>query len=247
MDATYAHEYRRLYEGHWWWRARRGVILAELARRVGPRRGLTRRRQTILDVGCGDGLFFDDLCRLGDVEGVEVDDSLVAPDGPWRSRIHVCPFDERFQPGRRYSLILMLDVLEHLSDPVAALSHARDLLTGDGTLLITVPALRLLWTAHDDMNHHYTRYTKRSFRRVAEPAGLWIEQLRYLFQWTCPVKLAVRVKETLFGSAPGPPHVPPPPINAMLYGLCRVEHAVLGRMAPPFGSSLLAVCGKRGS
>lgn len=69
--------------------------------------------------------------------------------------------------GKDYSLILMLDVLEHLEDPVGALQHAVDLLTPEGTLLITVPAFMALWTNHDVLNHHLTRYTKRSFSNVA--------------------------------------------------------------------------------
>jgi 2-polyprenyl-3-methyl-5-hydroxy-6-metoxy-1,4-benzoquinol methylase len=34
----------------------------------------------------------------------------------------------------------MLDVLEHLEDPVAALRHALGLLAPEGTMIITVPA-----------------------------------------------------------------------------------------------------------
>src|SRR5436190_189838 len=77
VDATYAQEYRELYERHWWWRARERFILDELAR-LRPAAGWG----AILDVGCGDALFFDALSRFGDVEGVEPDASLVTPNGP---------------------------------------------------------------------------------------------------------------------------------------------------------------------
>src|SRR4051812_32058048 len=105
MDADYGARYRDLYERHWWWRARERVILDAL-RAHRPATGL----RSVLDVGCGDGLFFDSLAALDgveSVEGVEPAASLVSPDGPHRARIHIAPFDERFQPGRRYSAVLM--------------------------------------------------------------------------------------------------------------------------------------------
>jgi 2-polyprenyl-3-methyl-5-hydroxy-6-metoxy-1,4-benzoquinol methylase len=99
MDADYGARYRELFKRHWWWRARERVILDAL-RTHQPRAGW----RDVLDVGCGDGLFFDELARLPGarlVEGVESAPDLVSPDGPHRARIHVTPFDASFDPGRR--------------------------------------------------------------------------------------------------------------------------------------------------
>ena len=60
-------------------------------------------RHWILDVGCGDGLFFDRLHEMGEVEGIEPDASLVDPQGAHRHRIHIQPFDDRFRPSAVYS------------------------------------------------------------------------------------------------------------------------------------------------
>lgn len=231
MDAAYAREYRELYERHWWWRAREALVLRTL-RRLREGRGPGR----ILDVGCGDGLFFDRLAELGEVEGLEPDASLLTPDSPHRGRITVAPFDERFQPGRRYALVLMLDVLEHLPDAEGALRHARSLLEPDGRLVVTVPAFQWLWTHHDDLNRHYVRYTESTLRDVAGRAGLRVEESRYFFHWTVPGKLAVRAKERVLGPG-GPERVPAAPVNRALYLLSRAEQA----LRLPFGSSLLAV------
>ena len=123
-------------------------------------------------------MFFDRLLEYGEVEGIEPSAELVNPAGVHRQRIHVRPFDESFQPANRYSLILMLDVLEHLDDPVGALRHAVQLLSSGGTILITVPAFNLLWTNHDVINHHRVRYTRSSFREVARQAGFRIDRER---------------------------------------------------------------------
>jgi SAM-dependent methyltransferase len=234
VDSTYARAYRRLYLRHWWWRARQHVILDAL------REMQLGERPWILDVGCGDGLFFDQLSDFGEVEGVEIDAARVAQ-SRWRSRIHVCPFGEAFRPGRQYAVVLMLDVLEHLDDPEAALRHALDLLAPDGSLLITVPAFRVLWTTHDRLNHHHTRYTQRSLRGLITDAGGDVRRMRYLFHWLFPAKLAVRLKEAMVPTEPASPKLPSGPINTALYGITRCEQALLRRVPVPFGGSLLAI------
>jgi SAM-dependent methyltransferase len=117
----------------------------------------------------------------------------------------------------------MLDVLEHLPDPAAALEHARSLLNPGGRLLITVPALNVLWTTHDDVNHHYIRYDRRSFRLLARNAGVELLSLRYFFHWTCPVKLLIRLKEALWKTRPAPPRVPQKLVNQLCLALSCAE------------------------
>lgn len=243
MDSHYGARYRELYERHWWWRARESVVLDALHRHRPP-----AGWRTVLDVGCGDGLFFDALGRLDGVElveGVEPARALVSPGGRHAPRIHVVPFDASFDVGRRYSLILMLDVLEHLADPVSALRHALSLLESDGRFVATVPAFRALWTRHDDLNHHQTRYDKQSMREVADRAGLRVDEARYFFHWTALAKLATRLIEAVVPGEPSSPRVPPEPINSALYAISRLEHRVAAAMPLPFGSSLLVVGRRR--
>jgi 2-polyprenyl-3-methyl-5-hydroxy-6-metoxy-1,4-benzoquinol methylase len=196
--------------------------------------------QRLLDIGCGDGLMFDDLAEFGNVEGVEIDATIVSPTNPWRDAIHITPFDETFQPGKTYGTILMLDVLEHLPDPAAALRHAMSLLEPRGNLIITVPAFRCLWTTHDDLNHHYTRYTRHSFRQLASGVA-WIQQDRYLFHWLFLAKLLVRVRESFFKTNPQPPRLPPGWLNGLLYHVTRCELQWMRGLHLPFGGSYLAV------
>ena len=236
MDPEYARRYRDLYERHWWWRARERLILATL-RRYQPAGGW----RAILDVGCGDGVLFDRLAALGDVEGVEADPATVSAAGRQRSRIHVAPFDERFQPRKRYSLILMLDVIEHFADPLAAVRRAVELLAPEGLLVATVPAFPLLWTTHDDLNHHVARYTRRSFGVLARQAGLRVERARYFFHWGFAGKLLVRLYEAAVRPPPAPPRLPPHSLNRLLYLVSRLEQRLLTPLSLPFGSSLLVV------
>jgi SAM-dependent methyltransferase len=198
-----------------------------------------RRDAAILDVGCGDGVLFPFLSRYGDIEGIEPDASVVSDDSPWRSRIQIRPFDASFAPGRRYDLILMLDVLEHIERPESALRHVHDLLAPGGALLMTVPAFQLLWTHHDELNRHFRRYTKSMLVEAARDSGLVIRESWYAFQWLFFAKLVERARERVFGAAP-PETVPGPAINDALYTISIAERQIVGRHMP-FGSSLVAV------
>ncbi len=239
MQPEYARHYRELYMRHWWWRAREQAVLEVLRRRV-PRNQNVR----VLDVGCGDGLFFDRLAEFGEVDGIEPDGGLVNPSGPHSARILIAPFDDSYRGASAYSLVLMLDVLEHLNDPAGALRHAHSLLEPGGVLLITVPAFQLLWTNHDAINYHRLRYRRAALRPLLRQAGFTILEEHYWYQWTFLAKLAVRLSEALFRRPPGVPRVPPGWINGPLYLLSRAEQRTLGAIGAPFGSTLMVCCAK---
>lgn len=198
----------------------------------------------MLDIGCGDGLFFDALSKYGQVWGVEVDASIVSEEGPHRDRIHIGPFDDSYQVAKPLSIVLMLDVLEHLDEPEACLRHALSLLEHDGIAIITVPAFQALWTRHDDINHHRIRYTRRTFGSVAETAGMRVDRSQYFFHWVAAAKLVVRLKERLIPGEPVPAALPAAPINRVLRALSDLERKTMSWLKLPFGSSLLVVGGK---
>lgn len=201
----------------------------------------------LLDIGCGGGWSFDQWEKYGEVSGVELDASLVALSGKHESQIYCGPFDRKYAPAKRFSLIVMLDVLEHLEEPEEALSYAIELLEPGGKVLITVPSMPIAWTSHDDLNHHFIRYTKRGFTELADASGLQIERLDYFFHWTTFVKLLFRLKESIVPAPPRSPTIPGPRWNAFFRGVCLTEQRLFSRHRLPFGTSLVCVGSERGS
>ena len=239
MDPQYAAYYRRLYETHWWWRMRERWVL-EVIRRAQPALGWRH----ILDIGCGDALFFEPLSGFGMVEGIEPDRALVSQHNPHRNRITLGPFDASFQPSKRFGLVLMLDVLEHMRDPQSALLHVASLLEDFGNLILTVPAYNLVWTNHDDLNHHVTRYTKSTLFPLIRRANLRVLESAYWFHWTFPAKLMQRCFEKMVHSSPANPAILRPRMNKLLMAICTAEHFVLPPLQVPFGTSLFVRCAR---
>jgi len=236
MKQEYAANYRMLFERHWWWRTRERFLLKRIPKFC-PEGGFG----SILDIGCGDGLFFASLAQFGDPEGIEIDKSIVSHELTESGRIYIGSLDESFDRGQRYGLILLLDVLEHLPNPKQTMATARSLLEPGGRIIVTVPAFRLLWTSHDDFNQHLTRYRMEELRELAEEVGLVTLTADYFFVGLAPLKLIVRCLESIGRSTQKPTSLPPTWLNTLMLGLCTLEDMVLGRLSPPFGSSIFAV------
>lgn len=238
MDPRYGAQYARLYREHWWWRAREEYLTRLLDRLV----GLNGAGETF-DFGCGDGLFLPILQRYGKERprGLEPDASLLDPTGPWRDRITTGPLVDDASERARYGLIVALDVLEHLEHPEPVMAILRARLRPGGWFVATVPAFDELWTAHDEVNHHYRRYRVRDIEALVRGSGLTVVESRYFFVWVALVKWLVVLKERVTTPAVKPPDVPAAPINALALTLTRLEQRVLGDAHPAFGSSAIVI------
>jgi SAM-dependent methyltransferase len=236
MDASYGERYASLYRRHWWWRARERFLLRVLDRRLSP--GAAGH---VLDFGCGDGLFLDKLARYGAPQGIETDERLLTATGPWRSKISTDPLrEDRTQHGR-YGLIVALDVLEHIAEPLPVMAELTRRLRPGGLFVATVPAFQQLWTAHDVVNQHVKRYTVADASVLVASSGLEVQDARYFFTWLALLKWMVVQKERFVAPVPAPPALPVAPVNALLLGAAYVEQALVGEARPSFGSSVLVV------
>lgn len=85
-------------------------------------------------------------------------------------------------PNDRYSLILLLDILEHIDDDVGFLSNLVKRFSSSNTMfLITVPLHSSLFSEHDINLGHRRRYTYSELLSEIEEAGLNIINSGNLF------------------------------------------------------------------
>ena len=86
----------------------------------------------------------------------------------------------------------ILDVLEHVAEDKAALTGIAGKLKPGGRILITVPAHPWMWSAHDVVNHHQRRYTRRTLKKVIAEAGLRLDMLRWFNSLLFPAAAGAR-------------------------------------------------------
>jgi SAM-dependent methyltransferase len=141
-----------------------------------------------------------------------------------------------------FDLVAMLDVLEHVDDDVGSLKAVAERLVRGGRLVLTVPAYRFLWSRHDELHHHKRRYRKEGLLAVARAAGLEPEYVSYFNTLLFPLVAAKRLAGRLLGdSGKADDEMPPAGLNRLLGAVFAIERHLLGRVALPFGVSLVMV------
>jgi 2-polyprenyl-3-methyl-5-hydroxy-6-metoxy-1,4-benzoquinol methylase len=97
----------------------------------------------VLDVGAADGSMARTLTQMGcRVWGVEYDPEAAAIAREWCEDVVVGDLEQldlKGALGRRFDVILFLDILEHLKDPLRVLRNALDLLSDRGHVVISLP------------------------------------------------------------------------------------------------------------
>jgi SAM-dependent methyltransferase len=137
-------------------------------------------------------------------------------------------------------VVCLLDVIEHLHHPVAALHEAARVLAPGGRLVVTVPAHQWLWSAADEQLGHVRRYDRPSLRNDLAAAGFEPVLLTHVFSWlVAPVWL--KRKLVSGGSAELGLDQTSPVIDLAAMGLTLAERTLLGRAAIPVGTSVLCV------
>ncbi|GAB2548021.1 class I SAM-dependent methyltransferase [Spirosoma aerophilum] len=133
---------------------------------------LTSKPGKILDVGCGTGAFLES-CRKGgwSVTGMEPDPDARAI-AKERLKAEIKPDLKALTGAEPFDIISLWHVLEHIPNLSETINQLRDLLTGQGTLLIAVPnsdsydaqLFKEYWAAYDVPRHlhHFTPSTIES-------------------------------------------------------------------------------------
>lgn len=115
-----------------------------------------------LEIGCGAGeplCFLDSLGMKG--EGIDLSHAAVNIATKRVSRnIRVYCSDFLAIRDRKYDLIQMIDVLEHIEDDKDAIRKISSLTNDGGYLLLHVPAHMKLFGNGDIFHGHYRRYEK---------------------------------------------------------------------------------------
>jgi 2-polyprenyl-3-methyl-5-hydroxy-6-metoxy-1,4-benzoquinol methylase len=119
----------------------------------------------VLEIGCAHGGFVAMLRQAGfDATGLELSPSIVRlATETFDVPVLTGPIEDQSIPLNSLDAIVMMDVLEHLPDPLETLGHCLKLLKPDGILLAQTPAYP------EGMSLEQLHEEKHQFPRMLDP------------------------------------------------------------------------------
>ena len=104
---------------------------------------IPRETTTLIDVGCGEGLFcarVKEILPSCEVWGLEPVDAVAALAAPRCDKLINAPFDDAtLLPSAYFDVVTMNDVLEHIPSTESALGIVKQILKPGGTLIVSLP------------------------------------------------------------------------------------------------------------
>lgn len=224
---------------HWWFRSKAAFVATVLRR---AEVGRDPSSGWLLDVGAGTGGVTAMLGWRDDrVAVAEGSRTLVSHAhrehglGAVQALVHRLPVAEG-----SIDVVCLLDVIEHLTDPVAALQEAARALAPGGHVVVNVPAHQWLWSAADESLGHVRRYDRRLLRAQLTAAGLEPVLDTHVFSWlVAPVWATRRLSRG--GEAELGLDRTSLLVDRAAMVLTALERELIGRVRLPVGTSLLCV------
>jgi 2-polyprenyl-3-methyl-5-hydroxy-6-metoxy-1,4-benzoquinol methylase len=142
-------------------------------------------RGDLLDVGCGAGYFLS-VCQQDGwrIEGVELSD-LARNTAEKRISRPVFPSTDALEAtGKKFDVITLWHVFEHLYDVNASFVQLKRLLKPDGTLILALPNpvsadaahYKTYWAAYD-VPRHLSHFSPKALRLLAEKHQMTIKKV----------------------------------------------------------------------
>jgi len=244
MDHSFEQKYHKAGSSDWWIKSRRNIVL-QIVKGFG-----IKKTAEILDIGCADGLLIEQLSNEGfsNIHGIDVSETGISQCKK-RGLKNVALMDgsKTSFEDNMFDVIIASDVLEHIEDENQALMEWYRLLKPKGQLIVFVPAYKFLWSSHDEVAHHFRRYSKANLKKGIELVNFDID---YMSHWNVllffPITL-VRILQRFMkkkGEAKSQLYFLHPILNSILLGLLNLENFFLKYIKSPFGVSIFAVCRK---
>ncbi len=150
----------------------------------GPRR--------LLDVGCGNGRFLSLLREFGarewELVGIDFDEDAAARCRALGFEAHAGRIEDLPLAETNFDAVIMLQLIEHVEDPVAICQAVFRLLRPGGVFVVETPNLGGLdhrwfqgrWWGHYHFPRHWNLFSTASLHHMLERTGFEITRSEYL-------------------------------------------------------------------
>ncbi len=240
MDKIYEMKYHELEPSNWWFVSRRDAIYRFLLN--------TNTNAQILEIGCSGGQLLLLLASKGfsNVYGIDVSNEAISRCNKMGIKnVSVMDGTKTSFRDNTFNIIVASDVLEHINDQNAALSEWKRILRPGGTLILFVPAFMFLWSGHDEVNHHFRRYSLKQLNGLLRFSGFKIIRSSYWnFSLFFPILVLRLIDKTLKRKSTRGLYALHPLLNALFIKLLSLENSFLKKLSFPFGVSVFAIVKK---
>jgi 2-polyprenyl-3-methyl-5-hydroxy-6-metoxy-1,4-benzoquinol methylase len=133
----------------------------------------------VLDIGCASGYFLELMREKGwEVEAIELDMNMLEKVKAKNIKVSGRPFEE-FKSDKKYKLITMFDVLEHVPDLKTTFNKFYELLDEDGIVVLITPdfgstqrkVFGKKWFQYKPQEH-IQYFSSATLARAIAPSGL---------------------------------------------------------------------------
>lgn len=248
MEKKFEKKYLAQASSHWWTKARRDILLRMLHRYP--------QNTRILDIGCGGGELLRDLRDLGffNVTGVDISEESISFCKKQNSNsAYVMDANNLSFSDNSFDVIIASDILEHIKDDEPALREWKRVLAIKGVIILFVPAFMFLWSSHDEINHHYRRYTKNILKEKFIRNNFLVKKIGYwnflLFAPIFLIRLLGFIFEFLFRKKDKDDKISELGtdfLNSWLSLIVKIENILIQKgFLLPIGSSIYIVAKKK--
>lgn len=170
MDKSYYKEYYVLEREHWWFKARAKILFSLILKSLGNKK---KEQLSILNIGAATGKTSEMLSSFGRVTSLEYDkDCCDFTNQKLDLNIINGSVLELPFANEEFDLVCAFDVIEHVEDDLLSASEMKRVCKEDGIIVVSVPAFMMLWSYHDEVNHHYRRYTLSGLKAIFTKSNL---------------------------------------------------------------------------
>jgi SAM-dependent methyltransferase len=147
-------------------------------------------------------------------------------------------------PDASFDVVTSFDVIYHawVTDDRRAISEMARVLRPGGLMLVRVPALKVLWGAHDVAVQSRRRYTRAELTALLTSCGLRLLRATYCNSILFPLLLARRAVDRLLRREGSDVRFLPAPLEWTFRQALRAEAAAIRRgLSFPLGASVVAL------
>lgn len=241
MDIRLHKQYQKVQEDHWWFKVRDSILKDITQKYFKP-------NSLILDFGCNYGHTTRLLRSLGyDAYGVDISEEAIKY-GRSLGIENIFLESEKSFSENYFNAVVSLDVLEHIEDDQKAFDHIASIIKPGGIIVIMVPAFMFLWGAHDEISHHFRRYTLGELVGLSKRVGDFEIIKKSYFNTFLFIPIAlIRLFSNLFNfkSRDSDLEINNVFLNKLFFYIFDFERKLLKYLIFPFGVSVLLVLKKK--